>query len=130
MAAALRVVSWNIRAAIGPGPFPDRWWSRIDADRLRAIGAFLAALDADVIALQEAALIARNGDLVDNAGDLARQLGMELRYGATRTFHMDAVVGHDDGAGTPTHFARWPGASIPPIRARKTTSACSTTSGG
>jgi len=96
VAAALRVVSWNIRAAIGPGPFPDRWWSRIDADRLRAIGAFLAALDADVIALQEAALIARNGDLVDNAGDLARQLGMELRYGATRTFGVvegDATVG-------------------------------------
>lgn len=28
----------------------------------------------------------------------------DLRYGATRTFHMDAVVGHDDGNGTPTHF--------------------------
>lgn len=28
----------------------------------------------------------------------------DLRYGSTRTFHMDAVVGHDDGAGTPTHF--------------------------
>jgi hypothetical protein len=38
-ATRLRVVSWNIRSAIGPGPFPDRWWRRIDADRLRAIGA-------------------------------------------------------------------------------------------
>ena len=28
----------------------------------------------------------------------------DLRYGPTRTFHLDAVVGHDDGAGTPTHF--------------------------
>ena len=28
----------------------------------------------------------------------------DLRYGATRTFQMDAVVGHNDGAGTPTHF--------------------------
>lgn len=28
----------------------------------------------------------------------------DLRYGTTRTFHMNAVVGHDDGAGTPTHF--------------------------
>jgi hypothetical protein len=28
----------------------------------------------------------------------------DLRYGTTRTYHMDAVVGHDDGAGTPTHF--------------------------
>lgn len=28
----------------------------------------------------------------------------DIRYGTTRTFHLDAVVGHDDGAGTPTHF--------------------------
>ncbi len=28
----------------------------------------------------------------------------DLRYGPTRTFHLDAVVGHEDGAGTPTHF--------------------------
>ena len=25
-------------------------------------------------------------------------------YGTTRTFQADEVVGHDDGAGTPTHF--------------------------
>ncbi len=86
MAAALSVVSWNIRAAIGPGPFPDRWWRRIDADRLRAIGEFLFALDADVVALQEVALVSRDGDLVDNAGDLARQLGLAVRYGAVRTY--------------------------------------------
>ncbi|HET8777835.1 MAG TPA: endonuclease/exonuclease/phosphatase family protein, partial [Candidatus Limnocylindria bacterium] len=94
--AALRVVSWNIRAAIGTGPFPDRWWSRIDADRLRAIGAFLSPLEADVVALQEVALVSRDGDLVDNAGYLARQLGMEVRYGAVRTFSVtdgDAVTG-------------------------------------
>ncbi len=92
MAATLRVVSWNIRAAIGTGPFPDRWWSRIDADRLRAIGSFLSSLEADVVALQEVALVSRDGDLVDNAGDLARQLGMDVRYGAVRTF---AVTGAD-----------------------------------
>ena len=28
----------------------------------------------------------------------------DLRYGTTRTFHLDAVVGHEDGNGTPTHF--------------------------
>ncbi len=92
----LRVVTWNIRAAIGPGPFPDRWWTHIDADRLRAIGSFVAGLDADIVALQEVALVSRNGDLVDNAGDLARQLGMEVRYGAVRTFPVtdgDAVTG-------------------------------------
>ena len=92
-ATRLRVVTWNIRAAIGPGPFPDRWWRRIDADRLRAIGAFVSGLDADVVALQEVALLSRDGDLVDNAGDLARQLGMELRYGAVRSFE----VREDDG---------------------------------
>jgi len=85
-ATRLRVVSWNIRAGIGPGPFPDRWWRRIDADRLRAIGVLLSGLDADVIALQEVALVSRDGDLVDNAGDLSRQLGMEVRYAAVRTF--------------------------------------------
>ncbi len=84
--AALRVASWNIRAAIGPGPFPSRWWNRIDADRLRAIGAFIAGLDADIVALQEVALLSRDGDLVDNAGDLGRQLGMAVRYAAVRSF--------------------------------------------
>jgi endonuclease/exonuclease/phosphatase family metal-dependent hydrolase len=96
VAARLRAVSWNIRAAIGPGPFPDRWWGRIDADRLRAIGVFLSDLQADVIALQEVALVSRNGDLVDNAGDLARALDMDVRYAAVRTFEVleaDAVAG-------------------------------------
>ncbi len=96
MAAALRVVTWNIRSAIGTGPFPDRWWTRIDADRLRAIGVFLSSLDADVVALQEVAVLSRNGELVDNAGDLARQLHMDVRYGAVRTFSVtdgDAVTG-------------------------------------
>ena len=95
-ATRLRVVSWNIRAAIGPGPFPDRWWRRIDAGRLRAIGVLLSRLEADIVALQEVALLSRDGDLVDNAGDLSRQLGMEVRYGATRSFEVregDALLG-------------------------------------
>ncbi len=94
--ATRRVVTWNIRAAIGPGPFPDRWWSRIDAERIRAIGVFLASTDAEIIALQEVALLSRDGALIDNAGDLARHLGMEVRFGAVRTFHVrdgDAVTG-------------------------------------
>ncbi|HNP71716.1 MAG TPA: hypothetical protein PKK15_11425 [Kouleothrix sp.] len=28
----------------------------------------------------------------------------DLRYGTTRTFQVDEVVGHNDGAGTPSHF--------------------------
>lgn len=93
---ALRVVTWNIRAAIGPGPFPDRWWSRIDADRLRAIGAVLSRLDVDVVALQEVAVLSMGGTLVDNVGDLARQLDMRAAYGAVRTFNVtdgDTVIG-------------------------------------
>jgi endonuclease/exonuclease/phosphatase family metal-dependent hydrolase len=84
--ATLRVVSWNIRAAIGPGPFPDRWWRRIDADRLRAIGVFLASLEADLVALQEVAVVSRDGELVDTAGDLARHLATDVRYAAVRSF--------------------------------------------
>ena len=99
MGATLRVVTWNIRAAIGTGPFPDRWWRRVDADRLRAIGDFVRTLDADLVALQEVALIARDGDLVDNAGDLARQLGLAVRYGAIRTFAVTDDVGRTIGAG-------------------------------
>ena len=82
----MRVVSWNIRSAIGPGPFPDRWWRRIDADRLRAIGDVLSGMEADLVALQEVSVVARDGELVDTAGELGRQLGMEVRFGAVRTF--------------------------------------------
>lgn len=99
MVATLRVATWNIRSAIGPGPFPDRWWSRIDADRLRAIGEVLAGLDADVVALQEVALLSRDGDLVDNAGDLARWLTADVRYGAVRTFEVLEGDGGSRGAG-------------------------------
>ncbi|MEP7082163.1 MAG: endonuclease/exonuclease/phosphatase family protein [Chloroflexota bacterium] len=98
--ATLRVATWNIRAAIGPEkPFPDRWWRLIEAGRLRAIGDFLAGIDADVVALQEVALASRDGDLLDNAGDLARQLGMSVRYGATRTFAVSAPDGGVTGSG-------------------------------
>lgn len=34
----------------------------------------------------------------------ARERIDDVRYTSTRTFHVDEVVGHDDGAGTPTHF--------------------------
>ena len=98
--ATLRVATWNIRAAIGPGkPFPDRWWRLIDLDRLRRIGDVIADLEADVVALQEVALVSRAGELLDAAGDLGRQLGMEVRYGATRTFDVTDADGAVTGAG-------------------------------
>jgi endonuclease/exonuclease/phosphatase family metal-dependent hydrolase len=86
----LRLTTWNIRSAIGPGPFPDRWWRHIDPDRLRAIGDVLVGADADVVALQEVALLSRDGDLVDNAGDLGRQLGMAVRFAAVRSVEVVA----------------------------------------
>ena len=95
-AANLRVATYNIRASIGPGPFPDRWWDRIDADRLRAIGVLLGSLDLDLVALQEVAVVARDGRLIDNAGEFARQLGMEpFDHGSVQretTFHRTTLL--------------------------------------
>ena len=98
--ATLRVATWNIRAAIGPEkPFPDRWWRLISANRLRAMGELLEGLDLDLVALQEVALASRDGELLDNAGDLGRQLGMDVRFGGTRTFSMTDAAGEMRGAG-------------------------------
>ncbi len=46
-AADLRVATWNIRAAIGPGePFPPAWWRHVSRDRLERIAGIIAELDA------------------------------------------------------------------------------------
>src|SRR6476659_95811 len=51
--ARLRVVTWNIRAAIGPGePFPPAWWRHVRRDRLERIAGILADLEPDVVTLQ------------------------------------------------------------------------------
>jgi endonuclease/exonuclease/phosphatase family metal-dependent hydrolase len=84
--ATLRVATFNIRAAIGPGPFPDAWWRRIDARRLSQIARLIRSLDADVVALQEVALLTFDGSIVDNASALADETGYEMRFGATRHF--------------------------------------------
>lgn len=97
--AALRVATWNVRAAIGPGPFPERWWRRIDGERLRAIGEVITALDADVVALQEVAVLTFDGELVDNAADLARHARLEVRFAATRHFAILEADGRQSGAG-------------------------------
>lgn len=97
-AATLRVASFNIRAAIGPGPFPDAWWRRVDVERLTRIGQAIRALDADVVALQEVALLSVGGLVVDNAGALALEIGYEARFGATRHFAIDET-GREVGSG-------------------------------
>jgi endonuclease/exonuclease/phosphatase family metal-dependent hydrolase len=75
----LRVATFNVRAAIGPGPFPGRWWRRCDPARLERIAAVIAALDADLVGLQEVALLALDGDVVDQAAALGRLTGLTHR---------------------------------------------------
>jgi endonuclease/exonuclease/phosphatase family metal-dependent hydrolase len=85
--ARLRVVSWNIRAAIGPGePFPPAWWRHVRRDRLERIAAILAELDADVALLQEVTIMTPAGDLHDQPAELARLTGRQVRYAAVHSF--------------------------------------------
>jgi hypothetical protein len=42
--------------------------------------------------------------IMGNVVNWGREQIDDIRYGTPRTFHADEVVGHDDGAGTPTHF--------------------------
>jgi endonuclease/exonuclease/phosphatase family metal-dependent hydrolase len=86
-APTIRVATWNIRAAIGPGdPFPPAWWRHVDRDRLARIAGIIADLDADLVALQEVALLTPQGDLHDQPADLARLTGMHVRYAAVHAF--------------------------------------------
>ncbi len=83
----IRVATWNIRAAIGPGyPFPPAWWRHVSRDRLARIAGIIAELDLDLAALQEVALLTPNGDLHDQPADLARLTGMDVRYAAVHAF--------------------------------------------
>ncbi len=83
----IRVVTWNIRAAIGPGePFPPAWWRHVRPDRLERIAAFLAGLNADVLTLQEVTMLNADGAVVDQPAELARLTGRHVRYGAVHPF--------------------------------------------
>jgi len=94
-APTIRVATWNIRAAIGPGePFPPAWWRHVSRDRLARNAAIIAELDLDLIALQEVALFTPNGDLHDQPADLARLTGMDVRYAAIHSF---ALVEPENG---------------------------------
>jgi endonuclease/exonuclease/phosphatase family metal-dependent hydrolase len=86
-APAIRVATWNIRAAIGPGePFPPAWWRHVDEARLARIAAVIREMDADVIALQEVAVFTADGVLSDQPTTLAAMTGLELRYSAAHGF--------------------------------------------
>ena len=94
-APTIRVATWNIRAAIGPGePFPPAWWRHVSRDRLARIAGFIVDLDADLVALQEVALLTPHGEVHDQPADLARLTGMQVRYGAVHAF---ALVEPEDG---------------------------------
>lgn len=87
--ARLRVATWNIRAAIGPGePFPPAWWRHVRRDRLEAIGTLLTELDPDVVALQEVTIMNVDGEIHDQPAELARLTGRHARYGAVHTFKL------------------------------------------
>ncbi len=85
--ARLRVVTWNIRAAIGPGePFPPAWWRHVRLERLERIGAILRALDPDVATLQEVTIMTPDGAVLDEPAELARLTGRHARYAAVHSF--------------------------------------------
>jgi endonuclease/exonuclease/phosphatase family metal-dependent hydrolase len=91
----VRVATWNIRAAIGPGePFPPAWWRHVRRDRLERIAQHIVELDADVVALQEVAVLTPHGDLQDQALELARLTGRHVRYAAVHAF---ALIEPEDG---------------------------------
>ena len=85
--ARLRVVTWNIRAAIGPGePFPPAWWRHVRRDRLERIAGILATLEPDIVTLQEVAILTPHGALDDQPAELGSLLGMAVRYAAAHAF--------------------------------------------
>jgi endonuclease/exonuclease/phosphatase family metal-dependent hydrolase len=87
--ARLRVVTWNIRAAIGPGePFPPAWWRHVRRDRLERIAGILAELEPDVVTLQEVAILTPDGALDDQPAELGRLLAMAVRYASTHSFRL------------------------------------------
>ncbi len=86
-ASRLRVVTWNIRAAIGPGePFPPAWWRHVRIDRLERIAAILRELDPDVATLQEVTIMTPDGAVLDEPAELARLTGRHARYAAVHSF--------------------------------------------
>lgn len=85
--ARLRVLTWNIRAAIGPGePFPPAWWRHVREDRLRRIAAILDELDPDVATLQEVSVLTPDGELLDEPALLGGWTGRHVRYAAVHAF--------------------------------------------
>jgi endonuclease/exonuclease/phosphatase family metal-dependent hydrolase len=93
--SAIGVATYNIRAAIGPGePFPSAWWRHVDRGRLERIGSIIRDLDADVVSLQEVAVVTVDGDIIDQPAELSARTGFDARYAAVAGF---PIVDPDDG---------------------------------
>lgn len=82
MRPVVTVVSYNVRAGIGPGPFPPAWWTRIDEARLGRMAEFIAQVDADLVCLQEVALASVDGLVIDQPALFGRLTGFDIRYGS------------------------------------------------
>lgn len=78
----LTVVSYNIRGAIGTGPWPRAWWQQIRRDRMERIAAIIRGLEPDVVCVQEVGLGTADGVPFEQATELGALTGMEVRYGA------------------------------------------------
>lgn len=92
---AITIATWNIRAGIGPGePFPPAWWRRVARHRIDRIAAVIRDLDADVVTLQEVAVVNVDGWLLDLPAELAAATGLAVRYAAAGHF---PVVEPEDG---------------------------------
>ncbi len=100
--AGIQVVTWNIRAAIGPGePFPAGWWRHVTGERFERICALIRDLDADIVALQEVSFYDVEGEVHDQPLDLARLTGRHVRYGAVHAYPlMEPESGRAIGSAT------------------------------
>ena len=98
----LRVVTWNVRAGIGPGePFPPAWWRHVRPDRLERIGAVLRALHPDVVTLQEVTIMTPNGVVHDQPAELAALTGLHARYSAAHAYPLvEPETGRTIGSAT------------------------------
>ena len=80
-------MTWNIRAAIGPGePFPPGWWRHVTDERFARVCAVIRDLDADVVGLQEVSFYDVDGEVHDQPLDLARLTDRRVRYGAVHAY--------------------------------------------
>ena len=85
--STIRVATWNIRAAIGPQePFPPAWWRHVRRDRFERIAQVIVDLDADIVALQEVAVLTPEGEVIDQPLELARLTDRQVRYSAVHAF--------------------------------------------